>query len=358
MLACVARSKVFGYVEEHFLQEIADLAQACGFKHKDGQQLEDIFKYSEFCDWDFSKASPDLCTPQHKLSIRKLLAAANKVVEPGEIATAHETHSERGRREFIVAPEKTVESEDQIEMFGKLLERCTKRAKEKEIHIETANELRETCGSWGDATHSMLPASEGVNSMAKDLEKVRTLGVKQPFVRVSIVKFLPEWYNEKRADGYLLAPQLLGPSLARWAIAAQANKMVPMHVGFAHMDICMRVAEEAKIRNKHICTAAAYDDLRQKTMAEMCLKGVSGFDVCQMLTTFDREVFERACQTAENLPRTTTGKTHVAGQWKSDSWQKDSWQQNGKWSSHSHQKSSGKRAFEYAGKSQGKKQRY
>ena len=75
--------------------------------------------------------------------------------------------------------------------------------------------------------------------------------------------------------------------------------MIPVHVGYTYTDICMRVAEEARAKHKPTTTAAAYDRLLRRKMADMCLKGVAGFDPIALLTTFDRELFEQACQHAE-----------------------------------------------------------
>ena len=90
--------------------------------------------------------------------------------------------------------------------------------------------------------------------------------------------------------------------------------MLPMHIGYTHADICMRVAEEAKARQKPTTTAAAHDQLLQKKMADMCVKGLSNFDPAHLMTTFDRELFEQACQHAEQ--KIANASKHPQEGWK------------------------------------------
>ena len=47
-----------------------------------------------------------------------------------------------------------------------LLEKCSKRAKEKEINVETVAVLNYHCGNFGMVTSSVLPACKATNEMA------------------------------------------------------------------------------------------------------------------------------------------------------------------------------------------------
>ena len=77
--------------------------------------------------------------------------------------------------------------------------------------------------------------------------------------------------------------------------------MLPMYISYTHADICMRVDEEARARQKPTTTAVAYDHLLQKKIADMCVKGVLDFDPAVLMTTFDRELFEQTCQHAQQM---------------------------------------------------------
>ena len=281
MLAAIKYSKAFAGEEETFLEEIVALAETQGYKCRDEQSIHDVFGHAEFEDWDFSKAPQGTDSPVHKAAIRKLLQSARKNKNLSDDEEDGEVHT---------APE----ANEQLKLLSEAIAKCSGKAKSKEIHIETAKALKQECGNWGNVAHYMLPCAEGTNLMASELEKLKNKGIKKPFVKVTLAKFLPEWHNERFQEGFLLSPQVLMPTLMRWAMACQANNMLPMHIGATHADICMRVASEAKMRGKNIATAAAYDEIKQKCLAEMCLKGVSNFDPETTLANFDREAFEQA----------------------------------------------------------------
>ena len=125
----------------------------------------------------------------------------------------------------------------------------------------------------------MLPESKATNFMAAEIAKLIEKGIDKPFVHVSVTHFSPEWYLDKTQEGYLLQPTLLSPSLMRWALAAQATGMLPLHAGLAHIDICMRVAAEAKQKNRFVCLfllacecifLAFVDSLRQQVPTTNC----------------------------------------------------------------------------------------
>ena len=171
----------------------------------------------------------------------------------------------------------------------------------------------------------MLPESKATNMMAGEIAKLVEKGIDAPFVHIPVTNFTPEWHLDKTMHGYLLQPNLLNPSLMRWALAAQATGMLPLSAGLAHMDICMRVAAEAKHKNRYSTSASAYDELLQSRTAELCLKGVDGFDPTAVFTKLDKEVMEQAFEVAEKRMKNGSAEHHghKAG------WTK--WQDKGNW---------------------------
>ena len=308
----------------------------CCFISKTGTNIKDLFQHAEFEDWDFQLAKENLRTPVHKSAVRKLLQACK-----GGAKAQQANEEEDGEID-------SSEREEQLKLFSDTLAKCAGRAKAKEIHVETTKILKQECGNWGGIPYFMLPCSEGTNLMAAEIDKLKRKGIEKPFVNISLAKFLPEWHGEKYQDAYLLPPQVLMPTLMRWAMAAQANGMIPLPVGATHADICMRAAAEAKSKGKYATVAAAYDEIKQKQLSDMCLKGVSDFDPSAMLIQFDRETFEQACQLAES--RMASNCRHgTADQWKSKSWSKGSgkgsWSQDKSW-----QHQGQKRSYDQVGK--------
>ena len=189
-----------------------------------------------------------------------------------------------------------------------------------------------------------LPASSACNDLAHELNKLREKGIAKPFVHLPASRFTPEWQLETFKVGYMLQPQLLMPSLLRWAMAAQSVGMIPMHAGMVHADICMRVAAEAKNKNKYSTAAATYDELVQTNIAEMSLKGVDGLDPVAMLCRFDRETMEQAFALAEKRMKHSNeghgshhgqnrnhGQSNYKSSWGSSSQRDSKWQQKRSW---------------------------
>ena len=316
MLALISKSQSLGQENDDCLQIIAAFLEANGFVHRGQQSLADLLGDAEFDDFDFNKQDVLPLGPAHKSFVRKLLREAKQGIGNAS-AGVRSPIPEDGELSY-----ENNEQNDQMKALGDMIAKYTKRAKSNEVHVETSKMLSQTCGNWGDAAYFMLPSPDGTNQMAKDLEKLREKNIAMPFVKMSLGKFLPEWHTEGYSEGFLLQPATLQPTLFRWAVAAQATGMLPMHVAMTHADICMRVAAEARSRGKHSTTAAAYDELVPKTLADMCLKGVSGFDPIKMLCTFDRELFEQAIQSADQ--RMFAARQHGS---KSSSWDhKRNWQ--------------------------------
>ena len=306
-------NEFFKRESEEFIQIILRLAHAQGYDSAQGEsQICQIFEGSIVSEWNLGVEG---VLPCHTAGIRKMLDLAAK----GERPTIHHDNTEDGevRAEDFCGSTATNES---MKMLGEMLMSCSKKARKEEIHVETAKALEKTCGVWGSAAHHMLPSSMSTNLLAKEFKKLQDLGIRKPFVRMSPVKFLPEWCNDKVGDNYLLQPFLLMPALMRWGMAAQAVDMVSMPVAAAHADICMRVANDAKLKGKHATTAAVYDELLQKRLAETALKGVSDHDPTVSLTTFCRETFDQACDLADLRSRSDQS-------WKS----KANWPSQGKW---------------------------
>ena len=242
------------------------------------------FIFAQFEDFDFNIEGL-VVTGKHKAAIRRIIDFANKQHEKGQ--------SEEGEVNAMSS-----EAEERLKLFSEIMDNATKKSKKVIIHVQTAQQLSKHCGNWGEALPAMLPSSEPTNHLAAELAKVSERGVKVPFVHVAANKFTPEWHLEKSNEGYLLQPGLLSPALLRWAIAAQATGMLPMHAGVTHADICMRVAAEARNKNKYSISAAVYDELIQKHISEMSLKGVDGLDPVAILSKLDREVMEQAFEIA------------------------------------------------------------
>ena len=362
MIDCIVRSNALEAENQEFIKEISEIVESNGFKCKSNKHtLVDLFEHTEFADFVFDRVTKEV-TPLHKAAIRKLLACAKELATQtfGKISVERQERRSKAVEDGEIGEG---DNTDQIKILGELLARCSQKAKSKDIHIETSKELSKQCGNMGATPHFMLPSSYGVNTMARELKKSRTIGIPHPFVRTSLSKFVPEWHNETCGDGFLLAPSVLMPTLTRWAMAAQANGMVPLNIGLAHADICMRAASEAREKGQHACTAAAYVELRQKALAEMCLKGASDFNIEQMLSTFDRETFEQACQTAET--KTSNGCKHnapskygrpISSAYK-DVWHtgghNESWSKNSTWSNHGQTK----RQYDSQGKTWDNKRR-
>ena len=280
MLAMIKKSGALRRESSEVIEMVAKIAEANGFR-ADDDAFAECFAHSEFADWNFTHEGL-VVESAHKAAIRKMIHAASRETKLQEV--------EEG--EFQAPPE----GKDQLQLLGEMLSKCSKKSANRETHVDTSRILRDECGNWGDTAHFLLPNSENTNAMAKDLEKLKEKGIATPFVYSNIAKFAPEWHSGSYTEGFLLPPAVLMPALLRWAMACQANKMISMHIGVTHADICMRVAEEARDRQKHNTTAAAYDEIIRKNLAEMSLKGVANSEPSIMLCTSDREIFEQACQ--------------------------------------------------------------
>ena len=312
MLACIQATGLFKSEDEAFIREISEAAIANHFKCDGGKSAKQVFADSEFSDWVFDDCPR---TPLHKQAIRRLLQECNKIADN---AVAENANSEDGE---------ICDEHDGLKALSQIFRSSVKSSQTKMVHIETATELGKKCGNWGEAKHFVLPPSEGTNFMARELAKLKALNIHKPFVKVPLGKFAPEWCREAKADNFLLQPAMLTPTLFRWAMAAQANDMVPMHVAMTHADICMRVADEASKKGLGSLVAAAYDELKQKSMSEMCVKGAADWDPETILCSFDRELFEQACQMAEG--KSSSGRNN----WTKNDWKDKSWKQQpyGSW---------------------------
>ena len=327
MLAMIKKSGALRRESSEVIEMVAKIAEANGFR-ADDDAFAECFAHSEFADWNFTHEGL-VVESAHKAPIRKTIHVASRLTKLQEV--------EEG--EFQAPPE----GKDQLQLLGEMLSKCSKKSANRETHVDTSKILRDECGNWGDTAHFLLPNSENTNAMAKDLEKLKEKVIATHFVYSNIAKLAPEWHSGSYTEGFLLPPAVLMPALLRWAMACQANKMISMHIGVTHADICMRVAEEARNRQMHSTTAAAYDEIIRKNFAEMSLKGVANFEPSTLLCTFDREIFEQACQLADNrmalrCKHGTEGSKHKGfgkGQaghgkgyepWKSqESWKRDSW---------------------------------
>ena len=291
MFELLKATKLFQSESNEFVKEIGTIAEKNGFGNEAGCAKQ-VFRNSEFCDWDFNHPEIDvtLKSPLHKRAVRTLLVFANETKTFRNVRPAEDGE----------VNDEAEGLKDMQDMFRK----CMKTSQTKEIHIETSRQLTQHCGNWGNAAHFILPKSEGTNLLAKELAKVKAVCGHKPFVRIPLNKFTPEWSKDMPHENFLLQPSILMPTLVRWAMAAQANEMIPMHVAMTHADICMRVAEEAAQKGKGTLVAAMYDELKQKMLAEMCLKGVSDWDPERELCLFDREIFERAVQKVEHMGQT------------------------------------------------------
>ena len=345
MLKCVSASNVSTGIGKQSLEEMCELLLANGLKCTDEQTIDDILAHAVFEEFEFKDKKVD--TPFHKTTLRKWIAIVNQRLGIVSATKSARTSIECDEDGEVAGPESDAEQCEQLKHLGDLLAKCTQKSKTKEIHVVTSKELQKHCGNLGNTPHLMLPPTDSVNAMAKELAKLKNLGIQNPFVKMSLQKFAPEWHTEQCADGFLLAPSALMPTLFRWALAAQATDMVPFSSGMAHADVCMRVAAEARKRGKNTCTAAAYDQIRQKSLAEMCLKGVPDFDAAKSLCEFDREIFEQAIDMAES--KTTVSARHGAD---NKSWKPRSnaynqgWQGASNWSKPGHTK----RNYEQHGK--------
>ena len=281
MLSAIKKLNVLPAEDEEVMTKVAEIAEANGFKPKNEQDLVECLAHTEYDDWHIGDAKPVV-----KASIRKLMSfskqESKKHMDDGEI--------------FDRKPE--CGENDTLKNLSQLL---SAKDKPKVHHVETAKMLKDKCGNWGQTAYFLLPDSDSTNEMASALETISKKTRATPFVHCRVTKFCPEWQScdYKHKDGWLLQPAIMMPALMRWAMAAQATGMLPMHVGCTHADICMRVAEEARRKQKQSTTAAAYDELLQKKLADMCIKGVADFDPAMLLSTFDREIFEQACQLAD-----------------------------------------------------------
>lgn len=80
----------------------------------------------------------------------------------------------------------------------------------------------------------------------------------------------------------------------RFAIAADAVGMWSLASSLTHIDICLRLAEEARARKLPLGFGILYDELCRKQWAEAARAGVAGFSVDTACLGIDRDIVSRA----------------------------------------------------------------
>ena len=181
------------------------------------------------------------------------------------------------------------------------------------------------------------PASASVDSLRDELEALKKKGVKDPFVYVELglwfigfsfsfhcclshlgKRMTPQWAlplhaaSKEGGDGaspylricfsYVLAYSggqrvSFGSWVScflRFSVAAEAVGMFPMTAALAHLDICLRLGEEARAQNKSPIITPTYDEVCRKHWAECSRAGVQGFSAKHAALAEDRVLVGRA----------------------------------------------------------------
>ena len=104
-----------------------------------------------------------------------------------------------------------------------------RRAKEKEESKADTDEIfRSARGDWSDIMYQLRPAYVGANLLAAQAQMAREITLNQEaYARVDTTLSLSEMHPDRFQEDILLPDAVLFPALIRWALGAQACKMIP-----------------------------------------------------------------------------------------------------------------------------------
>ena len=80
----------------------------------------------------------------------------------------------------------------------------------------------------------------------------------------------------------------------RIALASDAIGQWSLASSMAHLDICLRIGEENRMRGKSPHLAIEYDEVTRQRWAEMARAGVVGFDIDSVCLGIDTDARESA----------------------------------------------------------------
>ena len=173
-----------------------------------------------------------------------------------------------------------------------------------------------SAGAW--------PSVEFVETLKLEIDRLRDKGVTQPFIYVDIKKkCVPNWaldfapcddgsdgtseFSAIRAiaDAIMAGPATKkeGKHLShggwiaafhRLAIASEVAGMWKFASALAHLDTCLRVGEEARMRGLPHYISVTYDEVCRKKWAELARAQVSGFSVDRECTSICKDSLSRA----------------------------------------------------------------
>ena len=152
------------------------------------------------------------------------------------------------------------------------------------------------------------PCVDLVEGLSADLNKLRSKGVERPFVYIDLKKCVPNWAldfapcdggsdgtGEVSAVRAIADAIMAGPSTKkegkhlshgcwiaafhRLAFASEIAGMWTFASAMAHLDMCLRVGEEARMRGLPHYISVTYDEVCRKRWAELARARVSGFSV-------------------------------------------------------------------------------
>ena len=80
----------------------------------------------------------------------------------------------------------------------------------------------------------------------------------------------------------------------RLAVASEVVGMLPMTSSLAHLDLCLRLAEEAQARGLPMAISQRYDEAARRHWAESTRASVAGFSAKIAALAIDHMVLRRA----------------------------------------------------------------
>ena len=171
---------------------------------------------------------------------------------------------------------------------------------------------------------STWPCADFVDWLKNEVDRLRLKGVEYPFIFVELKKrCAPNWAPEHAAlaandaepeensaicaiaqairgeapskrEGKYLSVICWVAAFHRFALAAEFAGMWPLACSMAHLDVCLRVGEEARGRGKPQFLACIYDEVCRKHWSELARANVSDFNLKQPCTSIDKDLLSRA----------------------------------------------------------------
>jgi hypothetical protein len=92
---------------------------------------------------------------------------------------------------------------------------------------------------------------------------------------------------------YFKSVPLWTASFVRYLPAAVAAEQMTLATGMVHMDMCLRISEECRMKGEHAGIGIVYDELKRRSWAEKA-KSRATFDIEQEARTYDEEFVRRA----------------------------------------------------------------